>query len=275
MDEPTHGLSVVMIAKNSQQYLPVVLRSLRDVADEIVLVDTGSTDTTLEIAGKHGCRIFEFPWCNDFAVAKNFGIKQARFSWILNVDTDEALYDKKAKSLLASALKDDSVPAYIIWLDNLFDSGLMTPAKGLRLFRNDLRIRFSNPVHESIGESLYANWPTFIPPVLNLHLRHYGYLSRNAQGKHERNIAMMRRWTASEPDNIFANYKLGTTLCEAGWKEEALPYLEKTFDLFAGSNDRGSYPFLTIFIGEYFDLLVAMGNEGRALQVKMIAMGWQ
>ena len=274
MHEPNHGLSVVMIAKNSEQYLHVVLRSLRDVADEVVLVDTGSTDTTLDIARGHGCRIFNFPWCNDFAAAKNFGIEQARYSWILNVDTDEALYDKKARSILVSALQDDSIPAYIIWLDNLFDSGRMDSAKGLRLFRNDPRIRFSNPVHESIGESLYASWPTFIPPVLDIHLRHYGYLSRNAQGKHERNIVMLRNWATSEPDNIFANYKLGVTLCEAGHKDEALPYLDKTFELFAGSSDRKSYPFLPVFIREYCELLMSMCDVERVHQVEIMSNEW-
>ena len=274
MIEPAHGLSVVMIAKNSEQYLPVVLRSLQDVADEIVLVDTGSADSTLDIARTYGCRIFEFTWSDDFAVAKNFGLEQARYSWILNVDTDEVLYDKKAKKLLASALLDASAYAYIIWLDNLFDSGQSESVKGLRLFRNDSRIRFTNPVHESIGESLYANWPTFVPPLLDIHLRHYGYLPRNAQGKHDRNIEMMKRWTAAEPDNIFANYKLGTTLCEAGRKDESLLPLKKTFELFLESNDRGSYPFLAAFLDEYCDLLVVMGNEDMAFQVRQIAKVW-
>ena len=274
MIAPPHGLSVVMIAKNSEQYLPVVLRSLQDVADEIVLVDTGSTDSTLDIARRYGCRIFEFPWSDNFAAAKNFGLEQARYSWILNVDTDEVLYDKKEKNILTAALQDDSSYAYIVWLDNLFDSGQFESVKGLRLFRNDTRIRFTNPVHESIGESLYANWPTFVPPLLDIHVRHYGYLSRNAQGKHDRNIEMMQRWTAAEPDNIFANYKLGTTLCEAGRKGEALLYQKKAFELFLESNDRGSYPFLAAFIGEYCDLLVVMGNEDMAVQVGQIVKAW-
>jgi len=275
MREPAHGLSVVMIAKNSEQYLSIVLRALKEIADEIVLVDTGSTDTTLDIARDHDCGIFKFPWANDFAAAKNFGIEQARFSWILNVDTDEVLYDRKAKAILESALRDESVPAYIIFLDNLFDSGRVESVKGLRLFRNDCRIRFTNPVHESIGESLYANWPAFAPPLLDIHLRHYGYLLRNAQGKHERNIVMMQSWIASEPDNIFANYKLGTTLSEAGRNEEAVAYLEKTFELFTECRDRGSYPFLTAFIGEYCSLLVTMGHEEMAVQVKQLTMNWR
>jgi glycosyltransferase involved in cell wall biosynthesis len=239
-----------------------------------VLVDTGSTDTTLDIALKHECRIYDFPWAEDFAAAKNFGVEQARFPWILNVDTDEVLYDKKSKDILAVALQEESVPAYIVWLDNLYDSGSVEPVKGLRLFRNDPRIRFTNPVHESVAESLYGNWPTFVPPALDIHLRHYGYLARNAHGKHERNIVMMRKWSAAEPENIFANYKLGTTLLAAGRKEEALTYLEKTFILFTDSIDRGSYPFLFTFVREYVEFLSAMGHRGRAESVMSITMGW-
>ena len=274
MDNLAHGLSVVMIARNSEQYLPLVLRSLRGVASEVVLVDTGSTDTTVEIARKHDSRIFDFPWTEDFAAAKNFAINQARFPWILNVDTDEVLYDKKSKDIIAAVLREESVPAYIVWLDNLYDSGEVEPVKGLRLFRNDPRIRFTNPVHESVAESLYGNWPTFVPPTLDIHLRHYGYLSRNAQGKHDRNIVMMQRWTAAEPDNIFANYKLGTTLSAAGRKEEAIVYMERTFALFTERTDRGSYPFLSVFIREYRDLLVATEREERAKCMTKLAMGW-
>lgn len=259
------GLSVVMIAKNSEQYLSIVLRSLVEVADEIVVVDTGSTDSTFDIARNHGCRLFEFTWVDNFAMAKNFGIEQARFSWILNVDTDEVLYDKKAKDVISGTLHDTSVPAYVIWVDNLFDTGQIESTKGLRLFRNDHRLRFTNPVHESIGEALYAHWPSFVPPVIDLHLRHYGYLSRNAQGKHARNIELMLKWTASEPDNIFANYKLGTTLFEVKKYEESLPYMERTFKLFTESNDRESYPFLGVFIEQYYQLLSVMGREGTRL----------
>lgn len=263
----TPGLSVVMIAKNSEQYLSVVLRSLVEVADEIVVVDTGSTDSTLDIAQKHGCRLFEFPWVDNFAMAKNFGIEQARFSWILNVDTDEVLYDKNARNIIISAMQDSAAPAYIIWQDNLHDSGQIESVKVLRLFRNDQRIRFTNPVHESIGELLYAHWPRFVPSVLDIHLRHYGHLPRNAHGKHARNIELMLKWTVSEPDNIFANYKLGTTLFEVKRYEESLPYLERTFKLFAESNDRESYPFWGVFIEQYSQLLSVMGLTDRALDM--------
>ena len=270
-----HGLSAVMIVKNAERYLPLVLRSLGKVADEIIVVDTGSTDTSRDIARKYNCRIFESAWCDDFSKAKNYGIAQARFSWIMSVDADEVLYDVKAGDILAGALTDADVPAYVIWVDNVYDYGRVEPVRMLRLFRNTPRLRFTNPVHESIGEALYAHWPGFVPPVLDIHLRHYGYLSANAIGKHERNIVLLQRWADAAPANIYANYKLGGTLVEAGRRQEALPYLERTFGLFAESRERGSYPFLETFFTLYGDLLVMEGLTDEAERCKSIVAGWK
>jgi glycosyltransferase involved in cell wall biosynthesis len=268
------GLSVVMIMKNAGRYLSLVLRSLTKVADEVIVVDTGSSDSSREIARRYGCRIFDFAWCDDFSKAKNHGIEQARFSWILSVDADEVLYDPRACGILEAALSDPDVPAYVIWVDNLYDTGRVDQVRMLRLFRNTPRLRFSNPVHESIGEALYAGWPGFVPPVLDIHLRHYGYLSANAQGKHERNIVLLQKWADAAPDNIYANYKLGGTLVEAGRGQEALPYLERTFGLFAGCAERSSYPFLGTFITFYRDLLVAEGLTDEAERCNRAVAGW-
>jgi len=274
MDGFEHGLSVVMIVKNAAKYLSPVLRSLEKVADEIIIVDTGSTDSSMDIARRYGCRIFAFEWCDDFSRAKNHGIEQARFSWIMSVDADEVLYGPKAGEILAAALQDAHAPAYVIWVDNLYDSGRVDPVRMLRLFRNTPRIRFTNPVHESIGESLYAQWPGFVPPVLDIHLRHYGYLSVNALGKHDRNIVLLKKWADDAPDNIYANYKTGGTLAEAGRRPEALPYLQRTFGLFERCRERGTYPFLAAFITLYDSVLIAEGRAEEAGNCRMIAAGW-
>lgn len=265
-----YGLSVVMIVRNAEKYLATVLRSLGRVANEIIIIDSGSTDTTLEIARNYSCRIFDFVWGDDFSSARNFGIEQARFSWIMSVDADEVLYDVRAADILAKALADAAVPAYVIWVDNIFASGRVDPVRMLRLYRNTPQIRFTNPVHESIGESLYAGWPGFVPPVLDLHLRHYGYLPANAGGKHARNIRLLQKWADAEPASIYANYKLGGTLVEAGRRQEALPYLERTFGLFTESRDRDSYPFLETFVTLYRESLVAEGLEESAGRLERI-----
>jgi len=275
MADLQHGLSAVMIVKNGERYLSLVLRSLLRVVDEVVLVDTGSTDRTVEIARRHGCRLFEFAWCNDFSQAKNYGIEQARYSWIMSVDADEVLYDPAAREILAAPLAAADVPAYIIWVDNLFDSGRVEPSRMLRLFRNDPRIRFVNPVHESIGESLLAHWPDVAPPTLDIHLRHYGYLSDNARGKHDRNIALLQGWAVTDPYNIYANYKLGGTLAESGRSQEALPYLKKTFDLFTGCSERNTYPFLETFIELYAGVLRSEGRDDEAESCRRAAAGWK
>lgn len=274
MGEISNGISAVMIVKNGERYLSVVLRALHRVADEVIVVDTGSTDATRDIAREQDCRLFDFVWCDDFAKAKNFGIEQARYSWILSVDADEVPYGADVRTILEGAMADAAIPAYVIWQDNIFDSGRVDPVKVLRFFRNDPRIRFTNPVHESIGEALYAHWPGVVPPVLDVRLRHYGYLAANSGGKHERNLKLLREWVEAEPTNIYANYKLGGTLLEMGRRGEALTFLAQTFQLFAASGERTSYPFLEAFITTYVDALIEEGRESEARVCKETAAGW-
>jgi glycosyltransferase involved in cell wall biosynthesis len=260
MKELVEGLSVVMIAKNASRYLNESLSSLSAVADEIVFIDTGSTDSSIEIAKNHACRIFAFNWCDDFSKAKNFGIEQARYRWIMNIDSDEVLDFNDAKAILGDALMNDSAPAYIIYQDNLFDSGEVIQNMAIRLFQNDPRIRFTNPVHECISEKLFSHWPGFFPSILDVHLKHYGFLSINIHGKHERNLALLQRWVEAEPDNIIGNYKLGSALFAVGQKAESLIYLKKAFENIPVSMDRYTFPFLHVFAINYHNALVSSGK---------------
>jgi len=276
MKELVEGLSVVMIAKNASRYLQESLSSISGVANEIVFIDTGSTDSSVEIAKNHACRIFVFNWCDDFSTAKNFGIEQARYRWIMIIDSDEVLYGNDAKTILDEALLHDSAPAYIVYQDSLFDSGEVKPNMAIRLFQNDPCIRFTNPVHECISEKLFSHWPDFFPSILDIHLKHYGYLSMNIHGKHERNLALLQRWVNDEPDNIVGNYKLGSALFAVGRKEESLFYLEKAFELFPVNMDRYTFPFLHVFAINYHNALVSSGKTEKAkLFEQMIAGVWE
>lgn len=134
MKKLEEGLSAVMIAKNASKYLQESLSSLSKVADEIVFIDTGSTDSSIEIAKKHNCRIFTFEWGDDFSMAKNFGIEQARYRWIINIDSDEVMDTNDAKAIICEAILNNVIPAYIIYQDNVYDSGEVIPHMVLRLF---------------------------------------------------------------------------------------------------------------------------------------------
>src|SRR5271163_4832494 len=108
------GLSVCMIVKNEERFLAQCLRSVADVADEIIIVDTGSTDRTIEIATSFGATVIEREWRNDFAWARNQALELATKRWILSLDADEEV-TSSSKDALAQ-LK--TAPAYqmAVWV---------------------------------------------------------------------------------------------------------------------------------------------------------------
>ena len=90
-----------MIVKDEENDLVKCLRSVKPVVDEMIVVDTGSTDRTKDIATALGAKVFEFPWENDFSAARNFSISQAKGDWILALDADEVISPLDHASLLA------------------------------------------------------------------------------------------------------------------------------------------------------------------------------
>jgi len=96
------SLSLCMIVKNEEEYLQECLASVEDVVDEIILVDTGSTDRTVEIAGQFDAEVHHIPWNDDFAAARNESIKHASGDWILQLDADERLDPESKKELRLS-----------------------------------------------------------------------------------------------------------------------------------------------------------------------------
>ncbi|MBF0152482.1 MAG: glycosyltransferase [Magnetococcales bacterium] len=272
------GLSAVMIGRNEENFLPMTLPPLRDVADEIIFVDTGSGDRTVDIAEEYGCRIFRQPWQDDFSIPKNFGIDQARHSWILNVDCDEAI-DSKSKTrerFLEKCLGDEEgKPVFIINIDNLMANGSIKRQDAMRLFRNDSRIRFEHPIHESVCDSVYRNWPEYKPEKLDLRLTHFGYQQDSNKEKLKRNIAILRAWMEREPDHIFGNYKLGMNLHYRGNISEGLFFLGRAFELICREEDKSSYPFLKTMIPFYINELIEDGRVAEARAVREQVLGWE
>ena len=267
-------MKFVFAATPEAGHVNPALGSLAEVAAETVVVDTGSADGTVALARAFGCRGFSFSWRAGFCQARNFAVEQARCRWILSVDADEVLETAGAAGVLAAAMADEAVPAYLVYQDNLYDDGSIKPNPALRLFRNDPRIRFVNPVHECLSGTLFASWPGLKLNALDVHLRHSGYLGANLAGKAERNLAILERWVAAEPGHIFANFKLGGQLFDLGRTAEALRHLERVFALFSDPRYRRVYPFLPTFIAVYHRALLAVGDESQARAFERIAAEW-
>ena len=206
-------LSACLIAKNEEQRLPQCLESLRSLADEIIVVDTGSSDRTIAIAKKYQARVFHFEWCDDFSQARNYAIAQAKGKWILVIDADEVL-EQSAIAILQEVLQREDCLAVNL-LRSEIDAKQAPYSLVLRLFRNHPAIKFTGLYHESIDQSVVAlqaqepHWQ-----VLNVEipvLLHYGYTDSEIQLKHKYEFAkqLMHKHLEAFPNDSYMLNKLG------------------------------------------------------------------
>ncbi|MBF0342363.1 MAG: glycosyltransferase [Magnetococcales bacterium] len=270
------GISAILMGRDEEKFLPMSLPPLARVADEIIFVDTGSADRTMEIVRQFGCRVFHLPWNNDFSAPKNLALEQARFRFILNVDCDEVLVDDpefRARTL--GMCGNSGAPAWIIRIDNLTVDGGVHPSQALRLFRNDPRIRFANPVHEGIADSIYRHWPQRPPEPIPVTLTHHGYSAGVNKEKIRRNISILRQWLDREPGSVYGRYKLGMNLRFLGFHSEGVYHLEQALDLADKDADRNSLTFLEELITTLYRACLEEGSEARAERVKQIISHWR
>ncbi len=187
-------LSLCMIVKDEEDCLPACLMSVMPVVDEIIVVDTGSTDRTKAIAETFGAKVYDFEWTHDFSEARNFSLAQAGGNWILVLDADEMMshldYDginklvrKRTVEPIAYSIvtRNYVEPPYVVgWTRNKGEypdeeagSGWY-PSWKTRLFPNKNCIRFENPMHESVEASVKRNGIKILKSDLPVH--HYGRL---------------------------------------------------------------------------------------------------
>jgi tetratricopeptide (TPR) repeat protein len=187
-----------MIVKNEARTIARALESVKTLADEMIVVDTGSTDGTKEIAAALGAKVFDFPWTDDFSSARNFSLSRATGDWILVTDADETvsprdhetIRDLIRKSPAGTGGYDLTTRNYVVeantagWAanDNSYrDEEAGTgwyPNRKVRLFRNDPRIRFSGAVHELVEQSMLEAGLTIAACDVPVH--HTGKLDRES-----------------------------------------------------------------------------------------------
>ena len=151
-DRPT--LAVCMIARNEGTRLPIAIASIRNIADQVIVVDTGSTDDTIEQARSLGAQVVEYTWQDDFADARNRSLAEADSDWILCLDADERLTPESESKLLQAL--SGKAGAYMVRIESRVDStaGKIFVNFFPRLFRNVQGARFEGKVHEQVTPSL-------------------------------------------------------------------------------------------------------------------------
>ncbi|WP_445173106.1 tetratricopeptide repeat protein [Microcoleus sp.] len=213
-------LTLCMIVKNEEVTLSRTLDSVKGVVDEMVVLDTGSRDRTREIAREFGARVYDFEWCDDFAVARNECLKHALGDWILVLDADEVLVPEIVPQI-KQAIGSDG-----LLLINLIrqEIGASQSPYSLvsRLFRNRLDIRFSRPYHamvdDSVAEILHREPKWKIASLPDVAIWHSGYQKDAiaAKGKFQKAQAAMERYLAYYPNDAYACSKLGALYVETG-----------------------------------------------------------
>lgn len=279
------SVTLCMIVKNEEKNLPRCLHSLIPIVDEIVIVDTGSTDLTTQIARLFGAQVISFPWNGNFSDARNASLDAAHGEWVLVMDADEVISPRdheRFRKLAASHPRE--LAAYEIetrnymgkvnlenWRPNegyyLFEEAGAgwTPSGKVRLFPRHPEIRFENPIHELVDETIVR----LGIPILSLDIpvHHYGYLDEARQkakgehyyelgkrkleesggedfkalcelavqaggvGKYEEALALWKIIVQRAPDYPLAFFNLGYVLLQLGRFAEAATACEKALDL--------------------------------------------
>lgn len=220
-------LSAVLIARDEEKVISRCLASLQGVVDEVVVLDTGSTDRTKAVAWEHGAAVFLGVWNDDFAAARNEALACAKGEWILWIDADEELVAPRER---VRALMDAGHHAYEVEIENLTDDrpdGDTFVHPALRLFRRGAATGWQGRVHEQVvgltGEAVR---------IEGRFLKHYGYRPSVmvAKDKVARTIALLERALEEQPDDPFQSFNLANAYFVAGRCEDAYPHAVRATD---------------------------------------------
>lgn len=213
-------LSLCMIVKNEAATLSKCLTSVENVVDEMVVLDTGSSDRTPEIARAHGAKVHHFQWCNDFSAARNASLKYVSGDWILVLDADETLTQDIVPQIQSIIQSEEYLLINLV----RHEVGAEQSPYSLvsRLFRNHPDIHFSRPYHALVDDSVSeiltkaSHWQ--IGYLQGVAILHKGYQKAAiAQGnKYARAQAAMEGFLAHHPDDPYVCSKLGALYVETG-----------------------------------------------------------
>ena len=186
-------ISLCMIAKNEEEVLARCLDSVKDVVDEIILVDTGSTDGTKSIARRYTAKVYDFEWIDDFSAARNAAFEKATMDYQMWLDADDVLPEEEAKKLLS--LKETLNPAFDMvamkYITHFDENGVPIHASTReRLMKREKGFRFTDPIHEFVG--LVPN--TFYSDIVIHHRKVH------KEGRADRNVRVYDAMEARRAD---------------------------------------------------------------------------
>jgi len=222
-------ITLSMIVKNEEKYIKECLESVKGIVDEIVVVDTGSTDDTIKIAKSFGAKIYSYKWINDFAAARNFALVKSTGDWILYLDADERLLSKSKNELKKlTRLKSDE--AYYCRINNIDNVNNRPSVMAyVRLFPNDKNLKFEGAIHEQIESSLKQNKYKIKNSLIEIDHIGYSLTSEELKLKAKRNLQVLLE-EYKKKKSPYISFHLGQTYGLLENKEKALRYFYQALE---------------------------------------------
>lgn len=226
------SVSLCMIVRDEALSLPVCLESVADAVDEIVVVDTGSSDGTPEVARRYGARYYFTPWEQDFSKARNVSLDHATKDFVLVLDADEQWLPGSTEALREAFRTYPRADGFLLQIVNETDVDGFKETEAslsLRLFRNHPGYRFSGALHEQIAEAIAAGPdPGWIAPS-DIRIHHRGYLKEivKTKDKKRRNLAIAKQEFERHPEDSFRAFNLGVEYVRLKEWDQAIEAFEQ------------------------------------------------
>lgn len=250
------SLALAMIVKDEEKILRRCLDSVAGLVDEMIIVDTGSSDSTKEIAASYdekipgGVKVLDFEWCDDFSVARNFGLDHVTSDWVLQLDADEEL---EASGADKGALESPRINAFWVELELLGSSKATFSA--IRLFRNQGDIRYQYPIHEQIvqGGNIVVGESSF-------RILHHESEGGTRVNRLARNVPILKKALEKDPGSGFFWGMLGNEYFGEGMAEEAMHAYGQALSLTVEWT-----PWVAGIARDYYMLIFGVGRTQEAM----------
>ncbi len=263
----THPISVCIITKNEETRIERCLASLKPYGFEIVVVDTGSTDRTREIAARYADKLLDFIWCDDFSAARNFSLEHASNDYVLILDCDETVLslDATAVDALIGAHPD---AVGLIARDNHYTSNgtdSVYQDRVERLFHRR-QYHYESPIHEQVTNNRTGMaYESYDLPVT---VDHSGYTGTQEElrAKVERNNALLLQELQKTPADPYLYFQIGQSYNMICDYENAYDYYRQALGFETDPREE----WVQMLIIAYANALLHTGREAEALQLRAV-----
>lgn len=230
----SNTISVCMIARDEEENIARAIKSAKEFADEIVVVDTGSKDRTPEIAKELGAKVYSFEWTDDFSAARNESLKHATCDWILWLDADDYIDEHNIEKFkeLKKRLPPNKDETYFFLIESKIAEGDEANWYWfqLRMFPNFPDMRFEGKIHEQI---IFAAERRKLKQVYTqIKITHLGYLDqKKIEEKMKRNLRLLEQEEREKPNEFYIKRYIAFSLAKLGRLQEALDKIKQAIVL--------------------------------------------